>query len=90
MPRGFIVPHLEILLGLGKLLDKFGGVLERDELSTAGQGIGSSKARDQSATMQPRRADVGSAGLGVSAVEIIYNRWDSRALQSVERIASLS
>ena len=31
-------PLLEILLGLGKLLDIVGGVLERDELTTAGQG----------------------------------------------------
>jgi hypothetical protein len=34
------LPLLEILLGLGKLLDKFGGALEGDELATTGQGNG--------------------------------------------------
>src|SRR6267378_7318165 len=34
------LPLLEILLGLGKLLYVFGGILERDELTTAGQGNG--------------------------------------------------
>jgi hypothetical protein len=32
------LPLLEILLGLRELLDVFGGVLEGDELATAGQG----------------------------------------------------
>ena len=32
------LPLLEVLLGLGKLLDVFGGVLEGDELAAAGQG----------------------------------------------------
>ena len=32
------LPLLEILLGLGKLLDILGGVLEGDDLATAGQG----------------------------------------------------
>ena len=45
------LPLLEILLGLGRLLDVVRGVLEGDEFATAGQGMGSSKARDQSATM---------------------------------------
>ena len=34
------LPLREILLGLGKLLDIVRGVLERDELATAGQGNG--------------------------------------------------
>ena len=34
------LPLLEILLGLGKLLDIVRGVLEGDELATAGQGSG--------------------------------------------------
>ena len=41
------LPLLEILLGLGKLLDIVRGVLEGDELAAAGRGMGSSKARDQ-------------------------------------------
>ena len=34
------LPLLEILLGLGKLLDIVRGVLEGDELAAAGQGNG--------------------------------------------------
>src|SRR5882724_2485623 len=34
------LPLLEILLGLGKLLDIVGGVFEGGELATAGQGNG--------------------------------------------------
>ncbi len=47
--RGFDrgLPLLEILLGLGKLLDIIRGVLEGYELATAGRGMGSSKGRDQ-------------------------------------------
>ena len=54
------LPLLEILLGLGKLLDMLSSVFEGDELATAGQGNGV-VARDQSAMMQPGRANVGAA-----------------------------
>jgi hypothetical protein len=38
---------------LRKLLDIFGGVLERDELATAGSGIGSSNGRFQPLPLMP-------------------------------------
>ena len=73
------LPFLEILLGFRQLRDVTGRLLEGSELAAIGEGdrilegpgrIRSSKARDQSATMQqPGRADRRLfAGLGVSAV----------------------
>jgi hypothetical protein len=59
--RGFYhgLPLLEILLGLGALLDVFGGVLEGDDLATTGQGNGIVELRFQpvalSATRPPPR-----------------------------------
>jgi hypothetical protein len=47
------LPVVEQLLGFGKLLDVFGGVLERDEMATAGQGNQSSSSRAQSAAIPP-------------------------------------
>jgi hypothetical protein len=41
------LPLLEILLGLGKLLDVFGGLVQRNEMSTAGRAMRWLKARDQ-------------------------------------------
>jgi hypothetical protein len=55
------LPLLEILLGLGKLLDIVRGVFEVTSWRPWGRGMGSSKTRDQSAMMQPGRANVGAA-----------------------------
>ncbi len=57
------LPLLEILLGLGKLLDIVRGVLEGDELATAGQGNGiverpgPVRRHDVTMTAQRRRRD---------------------------------
>jgi hypothetical protein len=55
------LPFLCLVNGDWKPGDVIAGVLKGDKLATAGQGDRSSKARDQSATIPPRRADVGAA-----------------------------
>jgi hypothetical protein len=56
-------PILRVALtsGLNALLVFRFNALKGDELVASWQGKGSSTARDQSAMMQPRRADVGAA-----------------------------
>ncbi len=55
--RGFYpgLPLLEILLGLGALLDVFGGVLEGDDLATTGQGNGIVELRFQPVALSASR-----------------------------------
>ena len=49
------LPLLEILLGLGKLLDILGGVLDGDDLATAGQGNGIVERSQLAAARAARR-----------------------------------
>jgi hypothetical protein len=55
------LPFLEILLGLGNFWIWFAASLRVTSWRPRGRGMGSSKARDQSAMMQPGQPNVGAA-----------------------------
>jgi hypothetical protein len=55
------LPFLEILFGLGNFWIWFAASLRVTSWRPRGRGMGPSKARDQSAMMQPGRPNVGAA-----------------------------